>query len=69
MRTTVTIDDVLYETALELADPSMDKADIFREAMKMFVRVQAGKRLAALGGAAPDMQDVPRRRSEVEAQG
>lgn len=45
MRTTVTIDDALYEQALEMADPDMDKANIFREAMKTFVRVQAAKRL------------------------
>ena len=64
MRTTVTIDDDLYEKALEVADPAMDKADLFREAIKTFVRVQAAKRLAALGGAAPEMQDVPRRRTE-----
>lgn len=61
MRTTVTIDDALYEQALQLADPDLDKADIFREAMKTFVRVQAAKRLAALGGSMPQMQDVPRR--------
>lgn len=65
MRTTVTIDDALYQQALELADPEMDKADLFREAVKTFVRVQAAKRLAALGGQAPDMADVPRRREEA----
>lgn len=64
MRTTVTIDDELYQKALEMADPGMDKADIFREAVKTFVRVQAGKRLAALGGTTPDFQDVPRRHKE-----
>jgi Arc/MetJ family transcription regulator len=64
MRTTVTIDDELYEKALAVADPAMDKADLFREAMKTFVRVQAGKRLAALGAARPQMSDVPRRRAE-----
>ncbi|WP_422011498.1 type II toxin-antitoxin system VapB family antitoxin [Roseateles sp.] len=62
MRTTVTLDDALYEQALEVADPDMDKADLFREAVKTFVRVQAAKRLAALGGKAPAMSDVPRRR-------
>ena len=67
MRTTVTIDDELYEKALAVADPAMDKADLFREAMKTFVRVQAGKRLAALGAAAPQMPDVPRRRAEPAA--
>lgn len=66
MRTTITIDDALYQKALELADPHMDKADLFREAVSTFVRVQAGKRLAALGGRSPEMRDVPRRR-EVAA--
>lgn len=68
MRTTVTIDDALYEQALLVADPSVDKADIFREAMKTFVRVQAAKRLAALGGSAPQMPDVPRRSAEPLSQ-
>ena len=61
MRTTVTIDDVLYEKALEVADPDMEKADLFREAIKTFVRVQSAKRLAALGGTMPQMPDIPRR--------
>jgi Arc/MetJ family transcription regulator len=64
MRTTVTIDDALYEKALEMADPEMDKADLFREAIKTFVRVQAARRLASLGGAAPDLANIPRRSSE-----
>lgn len=62
MRTTVTIDDSLYAKALELADPNMDRSDLFREAIKTFVRVQAAKRLEALGGREPGMKDVPRRR-------
>ncbi len=63
MRTTVTIEDSLYEKALEVADPAMDKADLFREAIKTFVRVQASKRLTALGASVPEMDDIPRRRS------
>lgn len=59
MRTTVTIDDELFQRALEVADPGTDKADLFREAMKVFVRVQAGKRLAALGGNAADEAGPP----------
>jgi Arc/MetJ family transcription regulator len=62
VRTTVTIDDELYQRALDVADPGTDKADLFREAVKLFVRVQAGKRLAALGGKAPKMKTIPRRR-------
>lgn len=62
MRTTVTIEDSLYEKALEMADPTMDKSDIFREAIKTTVRVQAAKRLASLGGTMPEMPEIPRRR-------
>ena len=67
MRTTVTIDDALYNKALEVADPDMNKADLFREAISTFVRVQAAKRLAALGGTAPHIKDTPRRKSEPGA--
>lgn len=68
MRTTVTIDDEQYRQALELAEPDMNKADLFREAMRTFSRVQAAKRLAAIGGNAPDMKDIHRRRDEPIAQ-
>ena len=67
MRTTVTIDDALYEQALEMADPGMDKSDLFREAIKAFVRLQAGKRLAALGGSQPEAAEVPRQREAPAA--
>ena len=62
MRTTVTIDDDLYQQAIELAEPGIDKAELFREAMRTFVRVQSARRLAAIGGKAPEMPSVPRRR-------
>ncbi|CAG9249872.1 type II toxin-antitoxin system VapB family antitoxin [Paraburkholderia unamae] len=68
MRTTVTIDDALYQQALELAEPGIDKAELIRAAIQTFVRVQAAKRLAALGGSAPDMADIERRRPESAAQ-
>jgi Arc/MetJ family transcription regulator len=67
MRTTVTIDDTLYQEALELADPGTDKADLFRIAMQTFVRIQAAKRLAMLGGTIPEMREIPRRRPETDA--
>jgi Arc/MetJ family transcription regulator len=66
MRTTVTIDDALYQRVLELADPSIDKSDLFREALQVFVRVQVAKRLAALGGKSPQMKDIPRRKPGAE---
>lgn len=67
MRTTVTIDEELYQQALDMADPGMDKAELFREAIKTFVRVRAAKRLIALGGSAPDMETIPRRLEDVPA--
>lgn len=62
MRTTVTLDDDLYRKALEVADPGMDKSQVLREALQLFVRVQTARRLAALGGSTPHMKSVPRRR-------
>ena len=61
MRTTITLDDQLYQEALALSDPDMDKSELFREAIRTYVRVQAGKRLAALGGSQLDMPEIPRR--------
>ena len=57
MRTTVTIDDALYEQALALADASLDKSDLFKEAIRTYIRVQMAKRLVALGGTMPEMLD------------
>lgn len=69
MRTTITVDDTLYAQALEYADPGITSAsDLIREAMKTYVRIQAAKRLSALGGAAPEMQDIPRRHGEPARQ-
>jgi Arc/MetJ family transcription regulator len=65
MRTTITIDDVLYQQALELADPTMNKADLLKEAIHTFIRVQAAKRLAALGGASPEIKAIPRRKASA----
>jgi Arc/MetJ family transcription regulator len=64
MRTTVTIDDALYERARQLADPGLDEAELFGEVFRTYVRVQSAKRLAALAGTAPDMPDIERRREE-----
>ena len=63
MKITVTIEDSLYESALEVADSSMDKDDLFREAIKTFVRIRSAKRLAALGGSTPRMTSIDRRLS------
>lgn len=61
MRATITIDDALYEKALEMAGPSSyDKDGLFHEALLVFVRLHARRRLIAAGGKQPSMQGVPR---------
>ncbi|WP_271007078.1 type II toxin-antitoxin system VapB family antitoxin [Pseudomonas aeruginosa] len=62
MRITVTIDDELYKKALEMAGFGIDEKEIFSEALRIYIQVQAKKQLSATGGVAPDIQDVPRRR-------
>ena len=62
MRTTLTIDPALYEEATKLTGIS-EKAKLVREALTALIARESGKRLAKLGGTAPELPDVPRRRS------
>lgn len=62
MRITVTVDDALYEDALQFAPPGITQAELIREALKTFVRIESAKILAALGGSTPDLQVPPRRK-------
>jgi len=64
MRTTLNIDDDLIKDARELTGIH-EKTELVRIALKSLIAVEAGKRLAKLGGSVPDMQDIPRRRSET----
>ncbi|MCP1520160.1 hypothetical protein J2Y74_004470 [Pseudomonas migulae] len=66
MRVTISIDDAIYKAALEMAEPGMHEEDVFQEALKVFIRIQAGKRLADLGGETPIAEDICRRRSNPE---
>ena len=59
MRTTVTIDDDLLERAAELTGVR-ERAALLREGLELLIRVESGKRLAALGGSDPAAR-APRR--------
>jgi len=63
MRTTVSVEDTLYDSAVALLDPGVESKELFRESLKVFVRVQSAKRLAEMGGKIKNMKTVPRRRS------
>ena len=65
MRTTLTIDDALFAKAVALAEPGIEKSELIRECVKAFIQRQTARRLAALGGQAPDIELVPRRREEL----
>ena len=67
MRSTINIDDRLMEKARSLTG-TKETAAIVRQALETFVRVEAGKRLIALGGTMPDAEACaapPQRGSEV----
>jgi Bacterial antitoxin of type II TA system, VapB len=67
MRTTLTIDDQLFAKAVALAEPGVEKSELIRECVKAFVQRQSARRLAAMGGQAPEIELAPRRREEVSA--
>ncbi|MEO5658467.1 MAG: type II toxin-antitoxin system VapB family antitoxin [Polaromonas sp.] len=67
MRTTLTIDDELFAKAVSLAEPGVEKSELIRECVKAFVQRQTARRLAALGGQAPDIELAPRQREETPA--
>jgi len=65
MRTTLTIDDQLFAKAVSLAEPGIEKSELIRECVKAFIQRQTARRLAAMGGQAPDVELAPRRREET----
>ena len=64
MRTTLTINDQLFDQAVRLASPGIEKSELIRECVKAFIQQQTARRLASLGGKAPDIELAPRRREE-----
>jgi hypothetical protein len=61
MRTTVTIDDKLLQDAMEYSGVKEVPA-LIRKALQEYVQLEAGRRLAQLGGTEPGLQYIPRRR-------
>ena len=52
----------LFAKALGLAPPGIEKSELLRECLQAFIRQQAAKRLAALGGQVPEIELAPRQR-------
>jgi Arc/MetJ family transcription regulator len=62
MRSTIALDDELIRVAQEYTGV-MEKSALMREALKALIEREAARRLAELGGAAPGMASIPRRRA------
>lgn len=65
VRATVTLDEELLKTAHEYTGIK-GRAKLLPETLKSIIAREAGRRLVALGGTAPEIEDVPRRR-EMES--
>lgn len=61
MRTTITLDDDLIRKAQALTGVK-EKTVLIREGLTLLVQREAARRLAALGGKAPDFPNIPRRK-------
>jgi Arc/MetJ family transcription regulator len=65
MRTTLALDDDLVAVAGELTG-LREKPALVREALKALIERESARRLARLGGSAPDLKAPPRRRPTSE---
>jgi Arc/MetJ family transcription regulator len=63
MRTTVTLDDDLVRRAQEYTGET-ERTALLRKALKALIHFEASRRLAALGGTEPDLEDIPRLRAD-----
>ena len=61
MRATVSLDDDLLRTAQEYSGIT-ERAALIREALKALIAREAGRRLLALAGTMPDIEEVRRLR-------
>jgi Arc/MetJ family transcription regulator len=62
MRTTLALDDELLAEA-EFYTGIREKSALIREALRALVQREAARRLARLGGSAPDIKPIRRRRT------
>ena len=61
MRTTLNIDDQLFEEAVRLTGVK-EKTALLRESLKALIQRESARRLSQLGGSEPNLDDIARRR-------
>jgi Arc/MetJ family transcription regulator len=62
MRTTLSIDDTLLAKAMEYTGTA-EKSSIVNAALEALIEREAARRLAKMGGIAPELEPIPRRRT------
>ena len=62
MRTTLNIDDKLFEEAARLTGVK-EKTALLRESLKALIQRENARRLSLLGGSESAIEDIPRRRN------
>ncbi len=65
MRTTMNIDDQLLGEAQRITGMT-EKTALVREGLRALIERESARRLAKLGGSEPQLQTVPRRRTDAE---
>ncbi len=61
MRATVALDDELVRKAQEFSG-IIERTALLRESLKALIHINASRRLAAVGGTEPDLQEIKRNR-------
>jgi Arc/MetJ family transcription regulator len=56
----IDIDDDLIKSALEISQTTLNAQDFVHKLILAYTRTEAGRGLAALGGKAPNMKEIPR---------
>ena len=64
MRTTVNLDDELFEKAQRLLGVT-ERSVVLREALHALIQRESAQRLALLGGTQKQLKDVDRRRAAL----
>lgn len=65
MRTTVTLDDELLKEAERLTGVK-ERSALIRAGLVALIQREAARRLARLGGTAPELEPIPRRSPDQE---
>jgi len=61
VRATVALDDELLKKAQEMTG-IMERTALLRDALRALIHLEASRRLAAVGGTEPDLEEIRRTR-------